>query len=149
MFGLHFSALVLMFVSVAVTVYVLVAKNPHAPGSAEARSLRACRTGLGFLVWSWHFGPVGYAFALAAFSLGVLGILRGRTAYGVGLVAGALLVSLLLVFLTVHSVAERFKARRAAAEEREKNGGRTIVLPPFLRRLGPAAFFRVAFAPAA
>lgn len=67
----------------AVTVILLVRKNPYPHGSQEWQSLRICRVGLALAFWGMGLGLLCYALALAAFILGIVGIVKGRTGYGV------------------------------------------------------------------
>jgi hypothetical protein len=68
-------------IALGVTIYVCRAKNPHEKGSPEFESLRLCRVGFALVVWSYGFGLLGYALSLVAFVLGIISIVKGRTAY--------------------------------------------------------------------
>ena len=81
--------IIFLIVALAVTIYVAIAKNPFEKGTNEYQSLRLCRIGLTFLFWSVGFGIIGLAFALVAFILGIIGIVKGRTLYGIILIIGS------------------------------------------------------------
>ena len=89
-----------LFIALAVTVYVAVAKNPHEKGTDEYTALRVCRVGLVLLAWSFGFGMIGVAFALTAFVLGIVGIVKGRSLYGVMLIIGSVAIPVLSMFNT-------------------------------------------------
>ena len=91
MFGFDFGwfDIVLLAVTLVVTVYVMAAKNPHETGTKEYESLRLCRIGLAFWVWSLDFGFIGFGLALVTFILAILGITKGRTVYGALLIVAA------------------------------------------------------------
>ncbi len=89
---LHFNMpfpIIFLIVALAVTIYVAIAKNPFEKGTNEYQSLRLCRIGLAFLFWSMGFWAIGFAFALVAFILGIIGINKGRTLYGIILIIGS------------------------------------------------------------
>lgn len=73
-------------IPLAITVILIIRKNPHPRGSQEWLSLRLCRVGLALALWSAGMGLVCYAFALVAFILGIIGITKGRTGYGVAVI---------------------------------------------------------------
>ncbi len=87
-------------VSVAITIYLMVADNQHPPDSDAYQSLRLCRIGLAFLIWSFGFGLIGVGFALVAFILGIIGVIKGRPLYGALLIAGAIVLPGLGIFYT-------------------------------------------------
>ena len=55
------------------------------------------------LVWSFGTGAVGWAFALTAFVLGIIGIVKGRTMYGVLIIVGSVCVPVLGAIFTLKS----------------------------------------------
>jgi hypothetical protein len=67
-----------LIIAVAVTIYVTRAKNPFEKGTNDYQSLRLCRIGLAFLVWSTGFWAIGTALAVVALILGIIGVLKGR-----------------------------------------------------------------------
>lgn len=75
-------------VAIAVTIYIIFAKNPYGKGTRKYRALRLCRISLALLAWSFGFGLVSFAFASVAFILATMGIMRGRTGYGFVLLIG-------------------------------------------------------------
>jgi hypothetical protein len=82
-----------LIIAIVITLNVaVVAKNPHEKGTDEYTALRVCRVGLVLLAWSFGFGMVGFAFALTAFFLGIIGIVKGRSFYGVMLIVGSLVI---------------------------------------------------------
>jgi len=87
-----------LIIAIVVTVYVAVAKNPHEKGTDEYTALRVCRVGLALLVWSFGFGLIGIAFSLAAFVLGIVGIVKGRSLYGVMLIVGSVVIPIMSMF---------------------------------------------------
>jgi hypothetical protein len=104
MFGLNITAIGWAFwiiaiaswiIAIAVTIYVASAKNPFKKGTDEYQSLRLCRIGLGLLFWHIGFGVIGLAFALTSFILGIIGIVKGRTMYGIMLIIGSVCVPLI------------------------------------------------------
>lgn len=86
-------------IAIVITVYVSVATNPNEPESNAHSSLRICRVGLALVAWSFGFGLIGFALALAAFVLGIIGIVKGRALYGVMLIIGSVVVPILGLFL--------------------------------------------------
>lgn len=104
MFGFNIDTLLSFIIAIIVSGYVSSASNPHEKDSQEYHSLRLCRIGLVFLVWSWGFGLIGFALALVAFILGIIGIVKGRTAYGVWLVLGSICLPVASMYFTMHSV---------------------------------------------
>jgi hypothetical protein len=91
--------IIFLIVALAVTIYVVVAKNPFEKGTNEKQSLRLCRIGLAFLFWSMGFWAIGFAFALVALILGIIGIKKGRTKYGIILIIGSVVSMADKVFL--------------------------------------------------
>ena len=90
-----FQVVLSLLIAIVVTIYVVVAKNPHETGSPEYESLRICRVGLDILAWSYGFGLIGFVFALVAFILGIIGIVKGRSLYGVLLIMGSVIIPIL------------------------------------------------------
>lgn len=90
-------------IAILVTAYVSFASNPHDENSNQHASLRICRVGLVLLVWSFGFGLIGFAFALSAFVLGIVGIVKGRSVYGVMLIVGSVVIPVLSVLHTAYS----------------------------------------------
>lgn len=102
MFGMNITALdwAAFVLAIIITVYILAAKNPYPKDSNEYQSLRLCRIGLALLAWAFGFGLIGFAFALVAFILGIIGIVKGRTAYGIFLIVGSVVVPVLSLLNT-------------------------------------------------
>jgi len=48
-----------------------------------------CRVALALLAWGFGFGLIGIAFALTSFVLGIVGIVKGRTVYGIIIIIGS------------------------------------------------------------
>lgn len=92
-----------LIIAIVVTVYVAVAKNPHKKGTDDYTALRVCRVGLVLLLWSFGFGLLGFAFALTAFVLGIVGIVKGRSLYGVMLIVGSVVLPILSMLNTFSS----------------------------------------------
>src|SRR3990172_9212456 len=90
-----------LFVAIGISAYVATVKNSHPQGSDAYTALRVCRVGLALLAWSFGFGLIGFAFALAAFVLGIVGIVKGRGLYGAMLIAGSVVVPVISLFHTV------------------------------------------------
>ena len=67
-----------MIVASTVTIYLLIAKNPFEKGTHENKSLRICRIGLAFLIWSIGFFKFGLIIAAVALILGIMGIVKVR-----------------------------------------------------------------------
>ena len=80
---------------------VAYSKNPNEKGTNEYESLRLCRIGLALLVWSYGFGLIGLVLALVAFIMGILGIVKGRSGYGIALVVGSVAVPMASSFVTL------------------------------------------------
>lgn len=106
MFGLDIFQLLPLAFAIGLTWFVAKASNPHPVGSDEYTALRVCRIGLVLLVWSFGFGIVGFAFAFAAFILGIVGIVKGRGLYGAMLIAGSVVVPVVSMFSTVLSLSK-------------------------------------------
>jgi len=102
MFGIDINPIdwISLIIAIVVTVYVAVAKNPFERGTDEYTALRVCRVGLALLAWSFGFGIIGFAFALTAFVLGIVGIVKGRSLYGVMLIVGSVVIPALSMFIT-------------------------------------------------
>lgn len=103
MFGLNITVIdwASWIIAIVVTVYVASAKNPFEKGTDEYQALRLCRIGLALLVWSFGFGLVGFAFALTSFILGIIGIVKGRTMYGIVLIVGSVCLPIIgLIYMS-------------------------------------------------
>ena len=96
-------------VTIIVTIYVVTAENPYEKGINEYESLRLCRIGLGLLVWSFGTGLVGYAFALTSFVLGIIGIVKGRTMYGIILIIGSVCLPVIGTYIAPKKVGHILK----------------------------------------
>ena len=105
MFGLNITAIdwASWIIAITVTIYVASAKNPFEKGTDEYQALRLCRIGLALLVWSFGFGLVGFAFALTSFILGIIGIVKGRTMYGIMLIVGSVCLPIIGLIHTFSS----------------------------------------------
>ena len=79
----HNIAFDLFFLIVAstVTIYLFIVKNPFEKGTHENKSLRICRIGLAFLIWSIGFFKFGLIIAAVALILGIIGIVKVRAQY--------------------------------------------------------------------
>ncbi len=53
---------------------------------------------MALLAWSFGFGMIGFAFAITAFVLGIVGIVKGRSLYGVMLIVGSVVVPVFSIF---------------------------------------------------
>lgn len=106
MFGFNITIIdwVSLAMAIIVTIYVAVANNPHEKGSDEYQALRVCRIGLALLVWSFGFGLIGYAFALTTFILAIVGIIKGRTLYGIMLIIGSVVVPIVGTYFTLKDI---------------------------------------------
>ncbi len=102
MFGLDITPIdwISLIIAIVVTIYVASAKNPFEKGTDEYQALRLCRVGLALLVWSFGFGLIGFAFALTSFILGIIGIVKGRTMYGIMLIIGSVVLPIISVLIT-------------------------------------------------
>lgn len=80
---------VYFIIPIILTIYVARAKNPYSKGTDEHQALRVCRIGLALMVWSFGFGLFGFVLALVAFILGIIGIVKGRTVYGLVVISGS------------------------------------------------------------
>jgi len=100
MFGFNITTIdwTALLIALIVTLYVWRAKNPFEKGTDEYQALRLCRISLALLVWSFDFGLIGLAFALTAFILAIIGIIKGRTLYGIMLIVGAVVVPIISSF---------------------------------------------------
>jgi len=109
MFGMDVTAIdwLSWIIAIIVTIYVVSAKNPHEKGTDEYQALRLCRIGLALLVWSFGSGLVGFAFALTSFVLGIIGIVKGRTMYGIILIIGSVCLPIIGFFYTFSNVAPK------------------------------------------
>ena len=107
MFGMNITVLdwIALIAAIVVTIYVATAENPHEKGTNEYQALRLCRIGLALLIWSFGFGLVGFAFALTSFILGIIGIVKGRTLYGIMLIIGSVCLPIISIFNTLFSFA--------------------------------------------
>ena len=103
MFGLNITPVdwISFIIAIVVTIYVASAKNPFEKGTDEYQALRLCRVGLALLVWSFGFGLIGFAFALTSFILGIIGIVKGRTMYGIMLIIGSVVLPIISSIYTV------------------------------------------------
>jgi hypothetical protein len=99
-FGFNINAfdIISLIVALAVTIYVAIAKNPFEKDTNQYQALRLCRIGLALLFWSVGFGLIGIAFALVAFIFGIIGIVKGRTLYGINLIIGSVVSPLISFF---------------------------------------------------
>ena len=90
--------------AVLVTIYVIAAENPYPPSDRNHEGIRLCRVGLALAFWSIGFGLLGFVFALVAFILGILGIVKGRTAYGIVVIVLSVLFPAIGLMATVISL---------------------------------------------
>ena len=81
-----------LIASIATTVVLITAKNPHDKGTDERLALRLCRISLGLIVWSFSFGVAGFPLAIAGLVLAIIGIVKGRTRYGVMLIISSIII---------------------------------------------------------
>jgi len=93
-----------ILIALAITVYIYGATNPHEKDTDEYQSLRLCRIGLILLAWSFGAGLIGFAFALTTFILAIIGIVKGRTVYGIMLIIGSVALPVISVFSTIPSL---------------------------------------------
>jgi hypothetical protein len=91
-----------------VTLYVATAKNNFPKGTDDYTALRVCRIGLALLLWSFGSGLIGFAFALTSFILGIVGIVKGRTIYGIALIVGSIVLPVVSVVYTFNKVTSLF-----------------------------------------
>ena len=89
-----------LIVASLVTIYLQLKENPFEKGTNENKSLRLCRIGLAFLIWSLGFWGFGFVFSVVALILGIIGMVKGRTQYGRILTIGSLVsfVSRFVIF---------------------------------------------------
>ena len=103
MFDLNFTLfdiLILCF-TLAISIYLIfISNNPFEKGTDDYQALHLCRISLGLLIWSFQFGLVGFAFALTSFILAIIGIVKGRTLYGIFLIIGSVCLPIISVFIT-------------------------------------------------
>lgn len=109
MLGLNVTALdwASLILAVVVTAYVSRAKNPFEKGTDDYQALRLCRISLALLVWSFGLGLLGFAFVLTSFILGIIGIVKGLTMYGIMLIIGSVCLPIVSVICT----ASKFMAK--------------------------------------
>ena len=82
MFGYNIAFdLFFLIVASTVTIYLSIEKNPFKKGTHEYKSLRMCKIGLAFLIWSIGFFRFGLIIAAVALVLGIIGIVKVRTQY--------------------------------------------------------------------
>jgi hypothetical protein len=93
-----------VFISVVITFLVAGAKNPYEKGSDDYQALKFCRISLVLIAWSFDLGLIGFVFAVAAFILAVVGIIKGRTLYGTMLIIASVVVPILGMFWTISSI---------------------------------------------
>jgi len=68
--------LVSVVMAIVIIIYVIFAENPNEPKTKEFQSLRFCRIGLVCFALSWIFGLSGLFFALIAFIMGIIGLVK-------------------------------------------------------------------------
>lgn len=90
-----------LIVAIVITIYVIKAKNPFKKGTDEYQALRLCRIGLALLIWSFGSGLIGFAFALTSFIFGIIGIIKGRTIYGIVLIVGSVCLPIISLVYTL------------------------------------------------
>ena len=90
-------------IALSVTLYVYRAINPHEKDTDEYQSLRLCRIGLALLAWSFGSGLLGFAFVITTFVLAIIGIIKGRTTYGIMLIIGSVAIPVLSICNTISS----------------------------------------------
>ena len=102
MFGFNVTVIdwISWIVAIVVTIYVAMAKNPFEKGSDEYQALRLCRISLALLAWSFGFGVIGFAFAITSFILAIIGIVKGKTLYGIMLIIGSVCIPILSLVQT-------------------------------------------------
>ena len=83
-----YTYLLSLVVALCVAWYIYRSKNPEEKGSQEYQALRLCRIALLILLFTWNFGLLGLPFVAVAFILAIMGIVKGRTAYGIMIIVG-------------------------------------------------------------
>jgi hypothetical protein len=82
MLGYHISFdIFFLIVASTITIYLLTAKNPFEKGTHENKSLRICRIGLAFLIWSLGILKYGLIIAVVSLISGLIGIIKVRIQY--------------------------------------------------------------------
>jgi hypothetical protein len=93
-----------ILIATVITMYLLLAKNPHEKGSNEYLALRLCRISLALIAWSFDLGFIGLAFGVIAFIFAVIGIIKGKALYGSLLAVASLLIPIIGMLWTVSSI---------------------------------------------
>ena len=83
---------IIFAVQVLAIVIIARQKNPYKKQTSEWKTIRLCKTGMCLAVASFGFGLVGFLLALVAFVLGVAGIIKGETFYGLRILAAAMIL---------------------------------------------------------
>ena len=82
---------VLLALAIAVTLYVIVSKNPYEPGTNRHAASKANRAGTVFLVWSIDFGILGIILGLVAFYFGINSYIKERSRTGLIILLAAII----------------------------------------------------------
>jgi hypothetical protein len=93
-----------VLIATVITMYLLLAKNPHEKGTNEYLALRVCRISLALIAWSFDLGLTGLAFGAIAFIFAVIGIIKGKALYGSILLIASVLIPLIGMAWTVSSI---------------------------------------------
>lgn len=91
--------IIVLLIQIAVIVIIVTRKNPYQKGSGDWQSIRLCKTGMCFAVASFEFGLLGFALALVAFVLGIAGLIKGQTFYGIRIILASILIPAMGVIL--------------------------------------------------
>lgn len=104
MFGLNYTFINTLSLVIALlfTIYIISVKIPFDKGTDEHQALRLCRISFALLLWSFGFGLIGLAFTLVSFVLAIIGIVKGRTLYGVMLIIGCVVIPVLSLINTFY-----------------------------------------------
>ena len=93
----------IFFIAIAITIYIAVARNPYKKGTDDYQALRLCRIGLALLMWSFNSGLLGYVLGVTTFILALIGLIKGRTIYGLILIIGSVCILILGTLYSVHT----------------------------------------------
>jgi hypothetical protein len=93
-----------ILIATVITMYLLLAKNPHEKGTKEYLALRVCRISLALIAWSFDLGLIGLALGVVAFILAVIGIIKGKALYGSLLTIASVLVPMMGLLWSVSSI---------------------------------------------
>ncbi len=86
---------IILIIQIVIILIIVSQKNGYEKGSREWETVRLCKTGMCFAIASFGFGLFGFILAFVSFILGIAGIIKGQTFFGVRVIAASIILPIL------------------------------------------------------